>query len=160
MKSETTWEKSVSSPKSSVRSAIMTTTKTSTASDGVPKPRPRAAPGPSGSAATLPTEPVEFETSEEEGADVSSEETPTKKRRMRAPTGDYYPDRIVLTIEEAARAMNVSPFTMERAVRERQVRVSELTPQILRILPSELLDWAIRTRRTLAGEDTVPGSSK
>jgi excisionase family DNA binding protein len=95
----------------------------------------------------------------ERDAEPLVEEDPDKKklRRNRAPTNpDFQPERIVLTIKEAASAMGVAPSFIERAVRHGTLRISRLTPQIIRILPEELREWALRTRVDLSSENEIP----
>jgi hypothetical protein len=87
---------------------------------------------------------------------VEEESDKKKLRRNRAPTNpDFQPERIVLTIKEAASAMGVAPSFIERAVRLGTLRISRLTPQIIRILPEELREWAMRTRVELSVETEI-----
>lgn len=91
----------------------------------------------------------------EEGAAASLPLPKKKIVRDRAPTGDYVPERVVLTIPEAAKAMGVSTYFLVRRIREGDLRVSRLGPKIIRILPSALQAWAERTQTEVGSSNEV-----
>lgn len=69
--------------------------------------------------------------------------------RNREPTGDFVPDRVMLTIKEAAAASGVTEFFLRGQIKAGKIRVSAFSEFIVRILPEELVSWAERARTEL-----------
>ena len=70
--------------------------------------------------------------------------------RRRSPEA-ITPHRLCWTIEETAEACAVAPSLISKAIKEGKLRACVLSPQTLRVLPEDALEW-LHSHRAIQGQ--------